>query len=199
VLPELKRMMAHKKESALALTAIAGLCVWMSCRTSDVAATPDAAVPPPPVAISSDAGVVAPTVIPTTATITFVTSPSVRATVSWGKKQLGAIAPGKALYVVRPRDSGPLDVVVHAQGYLPVHTRAHTFSDNKVFVKLTPPDQTATLLGYRVPIDAGVPGVPVLGPDGLPVSGDPVVDPTMLGSPLPQPAPPPPVPPPPPP
>ena len=197
MLLELKRMMAHKKESALALTTIAGLCVWMSCRTSDVAATPDAAVPLPSVAISADAGVVVPTVIPTTATITFLTSPSVRATVTWGKKQLGAIAPGKALYVVRPRDSGPLDVVVHAQGYLPVHTRAHTFSDNKVLVKLTPPDQTATLLGYRVPIDAGVPELPVLGPDGLPVSGDPVVvDPTMMGSspppPSPAPAPPPP-------
>ena len=184
MLLELKRMTAHKRQSAVALTAMAGLCVWMSCRTSDVAATPDAAMPlPPPVTISADAGVVAPTVIKTTATIMFQTTPSMRATVSWGKKQLGAIAPGKPLYVVRPRDSGPLDVVVRAQGYLPVHTRAHTFSDNKVMVKLTAPDQTATLLGYRVPIDAGV--VPTLGPDGLPITGDPLVDPTMLGSPLP--------------
>jgi hypothetical protein len=181
VLLELKRMIGHKRESAVALTAMAGLCVWMSCRTSDVAATPDAAVPLPSVEASADAGVVAPTVISTTATIMFLTSPAVRATVSWGKKQLGAIAPGKPLYVVRPRDSGPLDVVVHAVGYLPVHTRAHTFSDTKVLVKLTPPDQTATLLGYRVPIDAGV---PELGPDGLPVSGDPQVDPTLLGSPV---------------
>jgi hypothetical protein len=182
VLVELKRVTAHKKQSALALTVIAGLCAWMSCRTSDVAATPDAAVPVLPVAIQADAGVVtAPAVISTTATLTFVVSPSVRATVSWGKKQLGAIAPGKPLYVTRPRDSGPLDVVIRANGYLPVHTRAHTFSDNKVIVKLTPPDQVSTLLGYRVPIDAGV---PTLGPDGLPLTGDPVVvDPTMPGSP----------------
>lgn len=181
MLPELKRMTTHKRESAVALTVIAGLCVWMSCRTSDVAATPDAAVPVAQLPISADAGVVVPTVVPTTATIMFQVSPSVRATVSWGKKQLGAIAPGKPLYVTRPRDSGPLDVVVRANGYLPVHTRAHTFSDTKVIVKLTPPDQTATLLGYRVPIDAGV---ALLGPDGLPISGDPVVDPALLGSPL---------------
>lgn len=181
MLVELKRVTAHKKQSAAALTVIVGLCAWMSCRTSDVAATPDAAVPVLPVAIDTDAGVVtAPTVISTTATLMFQVSPSVRATVSWGKKQLGVIAPGKPLYVTRPRDSGPLDVVVRANGYLPVHTRAHTFSDNKVFVKLTPPDQTSTLLGYRVPIDAGV---PTLGPDGLPLTGDPVVvDPLMPGS-----------------
>jgi hypothetical protein len=182
VLAEFKRVTAHKKQSAVALTVIASLCAWMSCRTSDVAATPDAAVPVLPVAIEADAGIVsAPAVISTTATIAFLVSPSVRATVSWGKKQLGAIAPGKPLYVTRPRDSGPLDVVIRANGYLPVHTRAHTFSDSKVIVKLTPPDQTTTLLGYRVPIDAGV---PVLGPDGLPVTGDPVVlDPLMPGSP----------------
>ncbi|MEY4508142.1 MAG: hypothetical protein RLZZ450_264 [Pseudomonadota bacterium] len=182
MLAEFKRVTAHKKQSAVALTVIASLCAWMSCRTSDVAATPDAAVPVLPVAIEADAGIVsAPAVISTTATIAFLVSPSVRATVSWGKKQLGAIAPGKPLYVTRPRDSGPLDVVIRANGYLPVHTRAHTFSDSKVIVKLTPPDQTTTLLGYRVPIDAGV---PVLGPDGLPVTGDPVVlDPLMPGSP----------------
>jgi hypothetical protein len=61
------------------------------------------------------------------------------------------------LVVTRPRDSGPLDVIVHAAGYMPVHTRAHTFADTKIGVKLTRPDQKPTLFGYRAPIDAGPP------------------------------------------
>jgi hypothetical protein len=176
----------NKKQSAIALLALTGLCAFMSCRTSEVAATPsavDAGTAGIPVA---DAGVPpasAPLVVPTTATITFTASPAVKATVSWGKKRLGIIAPGKPLVVVRPRDSGPLDVVVRAEGFLPVHTRAHTFSDTKVLVKLTPPDQTATLLGYRVPIDAGVP----LGADGLPVMTDPAVAPLLAPPDMPMP------------
>jgi hypothetical protein len=59
--------------------------------------------------------------------------------------------------VVRPRDSGPLDVIVRAPGYLPVQTRAHTFADSRVTVKLTTPDQKNTLVGYREPLDAGTP------------------------------------------
>jgi hypothetical protein len=93
----------------------------------------------------------------TTAAIAFSTNPPVKAIVTWGKKRLGIIKPGKSLVVVRPRDSGPMDVMVRATGYLPVQTRAHTFSDNRVVVKLTAPEQTNELLGYRAPIeDAGV-------------------------------------------
>lgn len=166
-----------KKQSALALATMTALCAWMSCRTSDVAATPtstpDAAVATPVVV---DAGVLQPTAVPTTATIVFSTTPAARATVTWGKKRLGLIAPGQPLVVVRPRDSGPLDVVVRAENYLPVYTRAHTFSDSKVLVKLTSPEATNTLLGYRVPLDAGVPGVPL--------EGDGLVDPSSaLGAP----------------
>jgi len=39
-----------------------------------------------------------------------------------------------------------------------VQTRAYTFADSKVIVKLTPPDQKKVLLGYReAPPDAGAP------------------------------------------
>jgi hypothetical protein len=90
--------------------------------------------------------------------------------VRWGKTRLGVIAPRKPLVVIRPRDSGPLDVIVTAEGFLPVHTRAHTFADSKVMVKLTTEDQKHTLLGYRAPIDAGVPdgGLPMAGEGGGP-------------------------------
>lgn len=95
----------------------------------------------------------------TTATITFTTIPSTNATVSWGKTRLGVITPTNPLVITRPRDSGPLDVVVKAMGYLSVQTRAHTFADSRVVVKLTKPDQTQNLIGYKAPIDGGV-GMP---------------------------------------
>jgi hypothetical protein len=100
--------------------------------------------------------VVAAVPAPTTVRITFTTVPSQKAMVYWGRKRLGMIAPRQPLVVERLRDSGPLDVIVRAAGYLPVETRAYTFADSKVAVKLTPPDQKKTLLGYReAPPDAG--------------------------------------------
>lgn len=99
--------------------------------------------------------------------IVFTVLPSTKkATVMWGKKKLGIIEKGKPLIVARPRDSGPLDVIVRADGCLPVQTRAYTFADSKVAVKVTPLDQKNTLLGYReeLSLDGGVP--PSGGPDG---------------------------------
>jgi hypothetical protein len=91
--------------------------------------------------------------------IVFQTVPPVpSARVMWGGKKLGEIkGRGKALIIERPRDSGPLDVVIRAEGYLPVHTRAYTFSDAKVFVKLTPEEEKHKLFGYReeLPPDGG--------------------------------------------
>jgi hypothetical protein len=84
-----------------------------------------------------------------TVRIVFTTVPAKPATVSWGRKRLGVIGPHQPLVVTRPRDSGPMDVVVRSAGYLNVQTRAYTFADSKVAVKLTPPDQKKTLLGYR--------------------------------------------------
>ena len=96
---------------------------------------------------------------PSTVKIVFITVPMKKAFVSWGKRRLGMIAPHAPLVVERPRDSGPLDVVVRADGYIPVQTRAYTFADNKVAVKLTPPDQKKTLLGYREEVPAADGGV----------------------------------------
>src|SRR5262245_52454719 len=100
--------------------------------------------------------------------IVFTVLPSSKkATVNWGKKKLGVIGPQAPLIVQRPRDSGPLDVVVRAEGCLPVQTRAYTFEDSKVAVKVTPNDQKNTLLGYREEIPATDGGAPGGGnPDG---------------------------------
>ncbi len=99
--------------------------------------------------------------------IVFTVLPSSKkATVQWGKKKLGVIAPHAPLIVQRPRDSGPLDVIVRAEGCVPVQTRAYTFEDSKVAVKVTPTDQKNTLLGYREEVPAGDGGVPSSNPDG---------------------------------
>jgi hypothetical protein len=93
-----------------------------------------------------------------TVRIVFTLVPSTKkAMVFWGKKKLGPIAPHQPLIVQRPRDSGPLDVVVKSDGCVPVQTRAYTFADNKIAVKLTPLEEKNTLLGYReeLPPDGG--------------------------------------------
>jgi len=100
--------------------------------------------------------------------IVFTVVPNTKkATVTWGKKKLGLIGPHAPLIVQRPRDSGPLDVVVRADGCVPVQTRAYTFEDSKVAVKLTPNEQKNTLLGFREEVspDGGV-VLPSSNPDG---------------------------------
>jgi hypothetical protein len=99
--------------------------------------------------------------------------------VLWGKKLLGVVAPRKPLVMVRPRDSGPLDVVVRADGFLPVQTRVYTFADSKLGVKLTTLDDKKTLLGYREPPPPevpppgapAVPGAPANEPGAVPDAG----------------------------
>lgn len=174
------------KRGLLAAALLLPLCAWVAFRASCVGATPSADEAPSATAdgaavADEDAGVEPPPmVIPTTATLVFSTVPSsAHAFVSWGKKKLGRIEPGKPLVVVRPRDSGPLDLTVRADGYLPVHTRAYTFNDAKISVKLTRPDQITTLLGYRVPVDAGIePSLDEEPPP--PVDDGPAMPPTLF-------------------
>src|SRR5450432_4891190 len=109
----------------------------------------------------------APAPLASTVKITIISVPTQkRVFVFWGKKKLGMIAPHQPLILQRPRDSGPLDLIIQCEGYVPVQTRAYTFGDSKLAVKLTPVDQKNTLLGYReevpppAPADAGVPAPP---------------------------------------
>jgi hypothetical protein len=114
-----------------------------------------------------------------TVRISIQTIPPMRADVRWGGKRLGIINPkwrkdgnnrGKiqAFILERPRDSGPIDIVVTAQDYLPVHTRAYTFTDGKLLVKMTEVEAKNTLFGYRQELpdagpEAGAPGVVATG------------------------------------
>ena len=93
--------------------------------------------------------------------VTIQTIPPVKAEVWWGKKKIGLIngvkrPPVKPLIVERPRDSGPMDLVIKADDYLPINTRAYTFNDYKLNVKLTLQTDKHTILGFRNLPDAGL-------------------------------------------
>jgi hypothetical protein len=80
-----------------------------------------------------------------TVTIKLFVEPRRPAHVIWGVKDLG-VAP---LEITRPRDTGPLDLVVMAPGYLPLHTRAFTDRDDKITVHLYAETEAPGMLGYR--------------------------------------------------
>jgi hypothetical protein len=65
--------------------------------------------------------------------------------VLWGRKDFGE-AP---LEIQRPRNSGPLDLIVVAPGYLPLHARAFTDRDDKLSLRLFARADAPQLLGYR--------------------------------------------------
>jgi hypothetical protein len=115
-----------------------------------------------------------PTTAPTVRIVIKVVPPN-NATVTWGNKRLGLIKPKAPLIFERPRDSGPIDVVVKSQGYVTVHTRAYTFTNNVLAVKLTPVDKKNTIYGYREEVppetDGGVPGVGPPVPGAAPPAG----------------------------
>jgi hypothetical protein len=107
------------------------------------------------------------------------TVPPKRAFVFWGKKRLGVVDKKAPLIIQRPRDSGPLDLLVRADDCVPVYTRAYTFDDNTLAVRVTPLDQKQTIYGYKaelppedaVPADAAALGTPVPGAAPSPAGG----------------------------
>jgi hypothetical protein len=79
-------------------------------------------------------------------------SPSVRATVQWGRKRLAETRPGEmTVDLERPRGSGPLDLVIRADGYLPHHVRLFTDRNDRLSVRLSRPEEARSLLGYKPP------------------------------------------------
>jgi len=157
------------------VSALALLGVSASARAQGpVAASPVAPGAPPP----GVAAPAAPAPLPAAVKITITAAPvQKRVLVFWGKRRLGLIAPHQPLVLQRPRDSGPLDLVIQCEGFVPVQTRAYTFGDTKLVVKLTPLDQKNTLLGYREEVPAPPPavaadgGVPLPSPAAAPPAG----------------------------
>jgi hypothetical protein len=178
------RARTHGRAARLAAMLFLGLASGSSARAQG----PVAARTPPAAAV--------PGALVATVKITIITVPTQkRVSVYWGKKRLGLIAPHQPLILQRPRDSGPMDLIIQCEGFVPVQTRAYTFSDNKLAVKLTPVDQKNTLLGYREEVPPPPPPPPQSdagAPPGLPSGAPPGVPPAAPGLPAGIAAPPPP-------
>ena len=90
-----------------------------------------------------------------TVTLTLSISPPVKALVMWGSKQLARITPDTpTVELQRPRSSGPLDLDIRAEGFLPHHTRLYSDRSDKVNVRLVRPAEATSLLGYRSSVAA---------------------------------------------
>jgi hypothetical protein len=84
--------------------------------------------------------------------VKLVITPAARGTVHWGRKKLADLLPGQmTVETERPRNTGPLDLLVRADGFLPHHVRLFTDRDDKLSVHLVRADQATGLLGYRRP------------------------------------------------
>jgi len=83
-------------------------------------------------------------------TLKLAVSPSVRATVLWGARQMAQLEPGKMeVELKRPRGSGPLDLDLRAEGYLPHHTRLYADRNDRVAVRLYRIEEAPSLFGYN--------------------------------------------------
>lgn len=111
-----------------------------------------------------------------TVTLGVRVTPAVRATVTWGRVALGETP----VSLPFPRDSGPVDIVVRAPGYLTTHTRLNTFASDSVTVKLVPEAEKKTVFGFKkeapppVVPDGGVPpgiAAPGVAPPGIAAPG----------------------------
>jgi len=77
-------------------------------------------------------GAVTPAQRPAKVKIMIRTNPPKGIWVFWGKKKLGMTP----LNIERPRDSGPVDLVLRAQGFFPMHTRAYTTKNDLIGIKM---------------------------------------------------------------
>lgn len=83
-------------------------------------------------------------------TLKLTVSPPVKALVLWGAKQIAHLEPGKMDTVItRPRGSGPVDLEIKAEGYLPYHTRLYADRNDKLGVRLYRPEDAPNIFGYK--------------------------------------------------
>jgi hypothetical protein len=85
-----------------------------------------------------------------TVKLKLIFTPPARGTVVWGRKKLAELQPGQmTVEIERPRNSGPLDLLVRADGFLPHHVRLFTDRDDHLSVRLFRPGDARGLLGYH--------------------------------------------------
>lgn len=81
---------------------------------------------------------------------------SARAVVWWGKQKLGE----PPLTIERPRRSGPMNLVIKADGFLDHHTRLFTDRDDRLSLSLVRPNDAVGMLGYKRRPGQGQPAAP---------------------------------------
>ena len=96
---------------------------------------------------ATDAAKAAAKAEPVYVTLTFRSSPS--AQVWHGKKLLGS----SPVSIRRRKDSGPVDVVFKAAGYLKMNSRAYSWSDDVVSVRLVPVSSASSVFGYKKAVE----------------------------------------------
>ena len=85
-----------------------------------------------------------------TVTLRLTVTPPVKALVMWGGKQVAKLAPGSMdAEIVRPRGSGPVDLEIKAEGYMPYHTRLYSDRNDKISARLFRPEEAPGLFGYK--------------------------------------------------
>jgi hypothetical protein len=83
-------------------------------------------------------------------TLKLTVTPQAKALVLWGAKQMAHLEPGKMdAELTRPRGSGPLDLEIKAEGYLPYHTRLYADRNDKLSVRIHRVEEAPNLFGYN--------------------------------------------------
>ena len=130
-----------------------------SARKPDSADTPAKAVAPASESVKADDDLQSEereaNPLSETVTLTLSISPPVKAVVMWGSKQVTRISPDHlTVELQRPRNTGPLDLEIRAEGFLPHHTRLYSDRNDKVTVRLVRPADASSLLGFRSSVAA---------------------------------------------
>lgn len=85
-----------------------------------------------------------------TVTLKLSVTPQVKALVTWGAKQIARLGPGSMdAEISRTRGSGPVDLEIKAEGFMPYHTRLYADRNDRVSVRLYRVEEAPGLLGYK--------------------------------------------------
>jgi hypothetical protein len=116
----------------------------------------DAGMEASPAPVAAPAAAVAVKPKPATVRVVIRSIPP-KALVSWGKKKLGPTP----VMLDRPRGSGPMDLIVKSDGYIPFHTRAFTFKNDVLWVKLTKLQDRMTIFGAKAELEPSPSPMPI--------------------------------------
>jgi hypothetical protein len=85
-----------------------------------------------------------------TVTLKLSVTPQVKAFVTWGAKQVARLSPGSMdAEISRPRGSGPVDLEIKAEGFMPSHTRLYADRNDKIGVRLYRVEEAPGIFGYK--------------------------------------------------